>query len=98
MDDVEQKPLWTQEEAIAFECAREVICDMMAICTGRMADETRKPNPDTQRVEEMRARRAKLAQELTDLHFTAYEEIARIRAEYGAIIRAWREEHRLAAE
>ncbi len=38
---------WTQQEAVAYECARECITDMMAICTDQIADESRKDAPDT---------------------------------------------------
>lgn len=33
---------WTQEEAVAFECARECVTNMMAICTDRIADASHK--------------------------------------------------------
>lgn len=83
---------WTQEEAIAFECARECITDMMAICTGQIADESRKGSPDTERLAALRAERSRLAQERASLHVYDHAAIARIRAEYGAAIRAHRTE------
>ena len=84
---------WTQDQAIAFECAREVITDMMAICTGRIADERTKKSPDTELIATLRADRSRLHQERTALHVTDDANVARIRAEYGAIVRAWRAEH-----
>ena len=30
---------WTQEQAVAFECARECITDMMGICSAKIAAE-----------------------------------------------------------
>jgi hypothetical protein len=57
---------WTQNQAIAFECAREVITDMMAICTGRISEEAAKETPDTDRLATLRADRSKLAQERAD--------------------------------
>jgi len=36
------KPLWTQEEAIAYECARETMNDMVAICSSLIAKEKKK--------------------------------------------------------
>lgn len=84
---------WTQDQAIAFECAREVITDMMAICTGRIAEEAAKEAPDTDRLAALRADRSKLAQERGALHVADHADVARIRAEYGAIVRAWRAEH-----
>lgn len=84
---------WTQDEAIAFECAREVITDLMAIQTGLIAREASKPTPDTHRLASLRAERSKLAQERATLHVQDLADIARIRTEYGAIVRAWREEN-----
>lgn len=85
---------WTQDEAIAFECAREVITDMMAICTGQISDESSKATPDADRMAKLRAERSKLSQERAALHIADQLDIARIRTNYGAIVRAWREDHR----
>lgn len=88
---------WTQEEAVAFECAREVITDMMAIHTGQIADERAKPQPDPARLAQLRAERSRLAQERAGLHVGDRAEVARIRAEYGAFVRAWRAKHQAVA-
>lgn len=87
--------VWTQEEAIAFECARECIGHMMAIYTGQIAEEEAKPQPDRQRIEVMRAERSRLASERRELHVNDHAQVARVRAEYGATIRAWREDGNL---
>lgn len=84
---------WTQEEAVAFECAREVITDLMAIQTGQIAEEARKPQPDAARLASLRAERSRLAQERAGLHVGDRAAVARIRAEYGAAVRAWRADH-----
>lgn len=84
---------WTQDEAIAFECAREVITDMMAICTGQISDESSKATPDADRLAQLRVDRSKLFYERTALHVADQSDIARIRTNYGAIVRAWREDH-----
>jgi hypothetical protein len=88
---------WTQDEAVAFECAREVITDMMAIQTGLMADEAGKPLSDSKCLTSLRSERSRLAQERAALHVGDVADIARIRAEYGAIVRSWRDERRMAA-
>jgi hypothetical protein len=88
---------WTQEEAVAFECAREVITDLMAIYTGRIAEEAGKAQPDADRLATLRAERSRLAQERTGLHVENQAEVARIRAEYGALVRAWRADPRALA-
>lgn len=82
---------WTQDEAIAFECACEAITDMMAIHTGQITDEANKAEPDAGRVASLRAERSRLSQERLALHVDNQDEVARIRTKYGAIIRAWRE-------
>ena len=84
---------WTQDEAIAFECAREAITDMMAIQTGQIAEEGSKAAPDADRLASLRSERSRLAREHAALHVDDLAAIARIRTEYGAIVRAWREEH-----
>lgn len=84
---------WTQDQAIAFECAREVITDMMALCTLRITEEATKEAPDADRLAALRADRSKLAHERAALHVTDEADVARIRTEYGAIVRAWRADH-----
>ena len=81
---------WTQDEAIAYECACECITDLMGIYTGQIAYEKRKDAPDAEKMGEMRAARTKLAQERAALHVADHTNIVRIRTEYGAIVRAWR--------
>lgn len=87
---------WTQDESIAFECAREVITEMMAICTSQISDESSKATPDADRREQLRIERSKLFRERAALHVADQSGIARIRTNYGAIVRAWREEHQAA--
>jgi hypothetical protein len=95
MNNSVNRPQWTQDEAIAFECASECITDMMAIHTRRIADEMRNDFPDIDKLAEMRAARTRLAQERTTLHVHDHANIARIRTDYGAIVRAWRAGHHI---
>ena len=83
---------WTQNEAVAFECAREVITDLRAILTARITEESNKEHPDTERLAELRAERSRLFRERADLRVKDHAEIARVRAEYGAQVRTWRAE------
>ncbi len=85
----DQQPLWTQDEAIAFEVAREAINHVMSICTSEIADEERKPAPDAAVVARLEARLTSLHRERTALRLKDHGEIARIRKEYGAFVRAW---------
>lgn len=85
---------WTQTEAIAYECAREVITDLRGILTGEIADEMSKGSPDDERVAALRAERSRLFQERAALRLKNHEAVARVRAEYGAIVRSWRANNR----
>lgn len=82
-----------QEEAVAFECARECISDLMAIYTGRVAEEEASPNPDRRQIEVMRAERSRLAQERAELRLHDRAHVASIMDKYGPAVRAWRTEH-----
>jgi hypothetical protein len=89
---------WTQSEAIAFECAREVITDLQAILTGQIVEESSKEHPDAKYIEHLRAERSRLFRERAQLHVKDHAEVARIRAEYGARVRSWRaDRHAMAA-
>ena len=85
-----QYPLWTQEQAIAYECAREVITDLSAICTARIYDELAKQTPDHGLVASLEEKITRLFNERRGLMVENQEEIARVRKEYGAEVRAWR--------
>jgi hypothetical protein len=84
---------WTQREAVACECAREAITDLMAIRTEEIATEVRRSQPDSARLEYLRSERKRLAQERAAIHVDDHAEIRRIRGKYGAQIRAYRAEH-----
>lgn len=75
---------WTQEEAIAFESARECITHLMAICSADMADS----QISCEELEGLRLRRSKLATERAGLRVHDREAVARIRAVYGLECRA----------
>lgn len=86
----ETRPKWTQDEAIAYECARECITHMMAICTGELHNDA----PTEARHAELEAERDRLAAELRGLHVHDHADIARIRQDYGQRIRAHMERNR----
>ncbi|OTP75412.1 hypothetical protein [Caballeronia sordidicola] len=85
---------WTQEEAIAFECARECITDMMAICSGQLAEEKASTTSNAVRVCSLETQLARLAQERAGLRGSHTDEIARIRASYGKVILDYRAGHK----
>jgi len=88
---------WTQDEAIAYECACEAITHLRAILTGEIAKESRKSHPDEQRLKDLYAERSQLFRERAELHVTDQAKISRIRADYGARIRSWIAEHQAVA-
>lgn len=74
---------WTQAEAVAFECAREVITDLRAILTGERYHD----NPTPERLAEIEAEFSRLGTERCALRVKDHAEIARIRRDYGRRIR-----------
>jgi len=88
---------WTQDEAIAYECACEAITHLRAILTGEIAKESRKPCPDEQKLNDLHAERSRLFRERAGLHVADQAKISRVRAEYGARIRSWIAEHQTMA-
>jgi len=75
---------WTQDEAIAFEAARECITHLMAILTADIASGTFTP----EQCEALRARRSALAAERAKLRVHDHADVARIRGVYGQECRA----------
>jgi len=88
---------WTQDEAIAYECAREAITHLRAILTSEIHDESKKLEPNAQRIEKLEAESTQLFHERANLSVEDHVQISRIRREYGARIRAWNDEHRAMA-
>lgn len=74
---------WTQDDAIAFESARECITHLMAIWTALMdADELA-----ADELSLLRAKRSALASERRRLRVEDRDEVARIRRVYGEACR-----------
>jgi len=84
---------WTDDEAINYECAREAITHMRAILTEEIEEETKKPNPDEVRLENLYVESSRMFQERAGLQVKDQANIARVRAEYGARVRAWLRPH-----
>ena len=84
-------PLWTQEESIAFECAKEAMNDIAGICSSLIAKEKAKPTPDLKRIEELYHKRLSLLEERDAIHFYDKDKIAKVRRDYGEKIKAYRE-------
>jgi hypothetical protein len=85
------KPKWTQDDAIAFECARECITDLMGICSTAIADEERQLAPDVVHLAKLEKNLVELACERSTLTVANHDRIETIRRDYGAVVRAHRE-------
>ena len=82
---------WTQEQAVAFECARECITDMMGICSAKIAEEEGKTDPDRAVLTELENELTRLARERSSLTITDDERITTVRRQYGEVIRRFRD-------
>jgi hypothetical protein len=85
---------WTQDEAIAFECAKEVIGHMIAIKSSQIWEEEQKDIPDQRLLEKLNESQFKLAQERKNLRLKDHEKIAQVRNDYGSIIKEMIKEER----
>lgn len=77
---------WTQNEAIAFECAREAITDIIAIRTDQITQEAGKNQPDIVLLAKLRSKRSLLVQKRMVLHIEQQDKISRIRKRYGSVV------------
>lgn len=82
-------PQWTQEEAIAFEVAKECIGHWIAIYSGEIADEEKKLAPSAERLARLEAEVSRLSRERASFHVRDHAEVERITAHYGALVRAY---------
>lgn len=81
-------PRWTQEQAIAFECARECLNGLGAIYTGLIEEERQRKEPDQEKIHALREKRSMLVQERDRLRLHDEKRIAWVRHIYGAECRA----------
>lgn len=81
---------WSQDQAVAFECAHECIVDLMGICSAELADLEGAADGCADHAERIERRMADLAAELRRLHVTDTDHIERVRLDYGQEIRAYR--------
>jgi hypothetical protein len=79
---------WTQDDAIAFEAARECLTDMMAICSEAIAAQEALASPNQAAIEQLEVELARLGAEQRQLHLKDREAVARIRTELGPKLRA----------
>jgi hypothetical protein len=79
-----EAPKWSNEDAVNYEVARDVITALMAFRSEWIGLERAKPAPDLSAIERWKAERGAYAAELRGLHIADHEKIARIRRDYGA--------------
>jgi len=77
---------WTTSDTVAFEVARDVLADIIAVVSGDLAD-VRRAGGDPGRVDELTALRARYLAEQACLRPDDRAEVARIRGDYGAQLR-----------
>ena len=87
-------PLWTQDEAIAFEVARECINDLMGIYHSLAYKEQHAPSPDAGKIAQYLAQAETLFTERKALRLNDADAIKRVSSVYGTRIR----NHRVGTE
>lgn len=78
---------WSQDEAISFQAARDCITDLLAIKFARLRELESSAGPVTEEQEVLAAEIHRLSDERRDLRLIDRAEIARIREDYGAMVR-----------
>ena len=77
-------PRWTQDEAIAFACARDYLAELQAAYATAVDELSSQPNADVSREEWLRGELALLKQQRRDLTVHDRTAIAEIRATFQA--------------
>lgn len=78
---------WTQDEAIAFQAARDCITHLLAIRLARLHELESSAGPVTAEQELLAAEIHRLSDERRQLRLTDHAEIARVRKDYGTMVR-----------
>ncbi len=85
---------WTQEQAIAFESARECLTSLMSVYTAALAEEEARREPRPAMVSELNKKIAHLFRERAALQPTDVDAVTRVSTEYGPLLRAAMEAER----
>ena len=83
-------PKWTQDEAIAFGCARDYIGDLMVLYLTLVDDMQSKSDAPAERVAWLQAEIMRLKAQRRSLKVSDHDEIAEIRRVYGALLKGSR--------
>ena len=84
------RPLWTQDEAIAFACARDYLAELQAVYATALDELTSQLNADVNRVSWLRDELVLLQQQRRDLTVRDQAAVAEIRAAFKARLAAAR--------
>lgn len=84
MNDVE---VWTYEEGLRFECARDLLTAMIGTRSAMIAEEMQKANPDPEIVASFRAERFAFAQRRNSFHVYDNEKIESVFNEFSDVVR-----------
>lgn len=78
---------WSQEEAIAYECARDYLGEVLGIYSGELDAEEARAVPRQDRLNWLEAEITRLGHARRQLRVSDHEAITEIRAVYGALLR-----------
>lgn len=81
-------PMWTQDQAIAFEAALEAINDVISGYSEQIALEQRSGAPNTGRIAWLEMRTDQATAIMESLNVTDTENVRQVLSEYSAIVRA----------
>lgn len=84
------RPRWTQDEAIAFACARDYLAELQAVYATALDELVSQPNADVDRVEWLRSELVLLRQQRSDLTVRDQAAVAKIRAAFKTRLAAAR--------
>lgn len=81
-------PMWTQDQAIAYEAALEAINDVIAGYSEQIALEEQSGTPNAARIAWLEMRTDQAAAIMESLNVTDTENVRQVLSEYSAIVRA----------
>ncbi|HKX22811.1 MAG TPA: hypothetical protein VJM81_05995 [Rhizorhapis sp.] len=81
-------PLWTQDQAIAFEAALEAVNDVIAGYSEQIADEQASPAPNANRIAWLEMRTDLAAAVMDSLYVTDTANVQQVLVEYSAMVQA----------
>ncbi len=89
---------WTQDEAVAYEVACELLTGMVAWCSSEIAKERARPTPDVAVIQRWESDSARYAREQRELDPADDAEVVRVTRVYGEQLREHYEQVRASGE